>query len=39
MARNLAVPREMNDTEFDHLIDHAVLPLAQGFAPEAVVLT
>jgi acetoin utilization protein AcuC len=39
MARNLPVPREMNDSEFDHLIDHAVLPLAESFGPEAVVLT
>ena len=38
-ARNLPVPREMNDSEFDYLIENAVLPLAEGFSPEAVVLT
>lgn len=39
MARNLPVPREMNDSEFDALMDAAVLPLARRFAPQAVVLT
>ncbi|WP_343079099.1 acetoin utilization protein AcuC [Ostreiculturibacter nitratireducens] len=38
-ARNLPVPREMNDTEFDLLMAEAVLPAAQGFSPQAVVVT
>jgi acetoin utilization protein AcuC len=38
-ARNLPVPRALNDTEFDALIDSAILPLARAFAPEAMVLT
>lgn len=37
-ARNLAVPREMNDTEFAYLIDEAVLPLLAQFNPEAIVM-
>ncbi len=38
-ARNLPVPRGVNDSEFNYLIDEAVLPLAQRFAPQAVVIT
>ncbi|MDA3889677.1 MAG: acetoin utilization protein AcuC [Allgaiera sp.] len=38
-ARNLAVPGRMNDSEFDYLMEHAVLPLARNFAPQAVVIT
>lgn len=38
-ARNLPVPRGFNDTELDYLMDHAVLPLADWYAPEAVVVT
>lgn len=38
-ARNIPVPRELNDTEFDFLLDQAVLPLARRFAPQAVVVT
>lgn len=38
-ARNFPVPRAMNDTEFAWLMDNAVLPLAHGFAPQAVVVT
>lgn len=38
-ARNLAVPGAMNDSEMDYLMAEAVLPLAQGFAPQAVVIT
>ena len=38
-ARNLPVPRAMNDSEMDYLMDAAVLPLARRFAPEAVVVT
>ncbi|MFC2969647.1 acetoin utilization protein AcuC [Acidimangrovimonas pyrenivorans] len=38
-ARNLPVPREMNDSEMDFLMASAVLPLARRFAPQAVVVT
>lgn len=38
-ARNLPVPRHLNDTEMDWLMAHAVLPLARRFAPQAVVIT
>jgi acetoin utilization protein AcuC len=38
-ARNLPVPRGLNDSEFDRLIEAAVLPLARGFAPDAIVIT
>lgn len=38
-ARNLPVPPGMNDSEMDYLMAEAVLPLARGFAPEAVVIT
>lgn len=38
-ASNLPVPAGMNDSEFGFLMARAVLPLAQDFAPEAVVIT
>lgn len=38
-ARNLPVPQGVNDSEFNYLIAEAVLPLAQRFAPQAVVIT
>ena len=38
MARNLPVPRGFNDDELAFLIEAAVLPLAESFAPRAVVL-
>jgi acetoin utilization protein AcuC len=38
-ARNLPVPKGMNDSEMRYLLDHAMLPLAEGFSPEAVVVT
>ena len=38
-ARNLPVPRGVNDSEFNYLIAEAVLPLAQRFAPQALVIT
>ncbi len=37
-ARNLPVPAGFNDTELAYLLQHAVLPLARDFAPEALVL-
>jgi acetoin utilization protein AcuC len=37
-ARNLPVPRGINDSELDFLMEEAVLPLADGFAPSALVL-
>ncbi len=38
-ARNLPVPRELNDSELDALLDGVVLPLARGLEPQALVLT
>lgn len=37
--RNIPVPARLNDTEFDRILQGAVLPAAQDFAPEAVVVT
>ena len=37
-ARNLPLPPETNDSEFAFLMEAAVLPLGESFAPEAVVL-
>ncbi len=37
-ARNLPVPRGLNDDEFAVLLEGAVLPLVRRFAPEAVVV-
>lgn len=38
-ARNLAVPKAMNDSEMAVLMAKAVLPLAREFVPDAVVIT
>lgn len=38
-ARNLPVPRGFNDSELEFLLEHAILPLAMEFDPEAVVVT
>jgi acetoin utilization protein AcuC len=38
-ARNLPVPAGFNDDELDFLMREAVLPLAQAYAPQAVVVT
>jgi acetoin utilization protein AcuC len=38
-ARNLPVPAHFNDSELGFLMDEAVLPLCQRFAPEAIVVT
>lgn len=38
-ARNLPVPRGFNDNELMFLVEEAVLPLADAFAPEALVIT
>ncbi len=38
-ARNLPVPKGMNDSEMAYLLQAAILPLARAFAPEAVVIT
>ncbi len=38
-ARNLPVPRGFNDSELAFLMANAVLPLADAFAPEGVVVT
>ena len=37
-ARNLPVPRGCNDSELHYLVDNAVLPLFEEFAPDALVL-
>lgn len=37
-ARNFAVPPGFNDTELEYILEAALLPLAQTFAPQAVVL-
>jgi len=38
-ARNLPVPKGFNDSELDFLMDEAVLPLAENFRPDALVVT
>jgi acetoin utilization protein AcuC len=38
-ARNLPVPRGLVDDEWDLLIDEAVVPVLERFAPQAVVVT
>lgn len=38
MARNLPVPPGFNDSEMAYVLDAAILPLAERFAPQAVVL-
>lgn len=38
-ARNLPVPRGFNDSELYYLVQEAILPLADRFAPDAVVVT
>jgi acetoin utilization protein AcuC len=38
MARNLPVPAGFNDSEMAFLLESAILPLAERFAPRAVVL-
>ncbi len=38
LARNLPVPPGFNDSEMDFILEACILPLAEGFAPEAVVL-
>ncbi|PTV94379.1 acetoin utilization protein AcuC [Rhodobacter aestuarii] len=37
--RNLPLPPRLNDTEFDCVLEKAVLPAARDFAPDAVVVT
>ena len=37
-ARNLPVPRGFNDTELEYLVQHALLPVAAEFAPDALVI-
>jgi acetoin utilization protein AcuC len=38
MARNLPVPAGFNDSEMSFLLEAAILPLAETFGPQAVVL-
>ena len=37
-ARNLPVPRGFNDSELEYLADHALLPIASRFEPDALVV-
>jgi acetoin utilization protein AcuC len=37
-ARNLPVPKGFNDSELAYLVDNAVLPITEKFAPHAIVL-
>lgn len=38
-ARNLPVPEELNDSEFDFIVEKMLLPLVSGYKPEAMVIT
>jgi acetoin utilization protein AcuC len=38
-AWNLPVPKGLNDSEFEWLLDEAVLPTVEAFAPGAIVIT
>jgi acetoin utilization protein AcuC len=38
-AWNLPVPRGLNDSEFEWLLDEALLPRVEAFAPGAIVIT
>jgi len=38
-ARNLPVPKDFNDTEFAFLMDEAVMPVAEQFGSQAMVIT
>ncbi len=38
MARNLPVPPGFNDSEMEYLLENAILPLADDYDPEAVIL-
>ena len=37
-ARNMPVPKDFTDSELQYLVDNAVLPIAERFAPDALVL-
>lgn len=37
-ARNLPVPKGFTDSELEYLVEHAVMPLAESFSPDALVL-
>ncbi|WBV41848.1 acetoin utilization protein AcuC [Pseudoroseomonas cervicalis] len=37
-ARNLPVPQGLNDSEFSHLLHHAILPLIRHRRPQAIML-
>jgi acetoin utilization protein AcuC len=37
-ARNLPVPKGFNDDELRYLLDNAILPLAQSFSPDALLI-
>ena len=37
-ARNLPVPKGFNDSELEYLVEHALLPIATNFEPDALVV-
>jgi len=37
-ARNLPVPKGLNDRELEYLVENAVLPLTSAFSPDALVI-
>jgi acetoin utilization protein AcuC len=37
-ARNLPVPKGVNDSELEYLMEHAIMPLVESFSPDAFVL-
>lgn len=37
-ARNLPMPRGLNDTEFRHVVEDAIVPLACAFRPQAMMI-
>jgi acetoin utilization protein AcuC len=38
LARNLPVPPGFNDCELDYVVEHALVPLGEDFAPDAIVI-
>ena len=38
LARNIPVPPGFNDDEMAYVLDHAILPLAEAYGPEAIMI-
>lgn len=38
MARNLPLPTGLNDSEFRHVVEDAIIPLASAFRPQAMLI-